>query len=30
MKACPGALTYTVVYDRTALIDRAVETLEGS
>jgi len=29
MKSLPEGVEYTVVYDRTALIDRAVETLQG-
>ncbi|PTY03246.1 CusA/CzcA family heavy metal efflux RND transporter [Opitutaceae bacterium EW11] len=29
MKSLPEGVTYTVVYDRTALIDRAVETLQS-
>ena len=29
MKSLPEGVEYTIVYDRTALIDRAVETLEG-
>ena len=29
MKSLPSDVTYTVVYDRTSLIDRAVETLRG-
>ena len=29
MKALPSDVKYTVVYDRSALIDRAIETLKG-
>ncbi len=29
MKSLPAGVTYTIAYDRTALIDRAVETLKG-
>ncbi|MEP6671416.1 MAG: CusA/CzcA family heavy metal efflux RND transporter [Chthoniobacter sp.] len=29
MKGLPADVSYTIAYDRTALIDRAVETLEG-